>query len=70
MVQWLRTPLPIQETQIQSLVLEEPHAVGQLGPQAAAAEAHVSRARVLQLEFLATTGESLFAATKTQHSQE
>ena len=38
MVQWLRIFLPLQGTQVQSLVQEAPHAVGQLSSRSTAAE--------------------------------
>ena len=37
MVQWLRICLPMQGTQVQSLVQEAPHAMGQLSPHSTAA---------------------------------
>ena len=40
-VQWLRICLPVQGTQVQSLVQEAPHAVGQLSPHSTAAEPKV-----------------------------
>ena len=39
-VQWLRVHLRMQETRVQSLVQEDPYAVGQLSQCAAAVEAH------------------------------
>ena len=49
-VQWLRICLPIQGTQVQSLVGEDPHATEQLSPRAATTEAHALEACTPQLE--------------------
>ena len=75
-VQWLRICLAVQGTPVQSLVQEDPNALGQRSPCATTTEAHAPRIHALQQEkplkqeaHAPQLEKGPHAATKTQRSQ-